>query len=110
MGAIAVYELLLLAFVTFAGLTTKPTGLPWAWLLAAGQLVAVVFAVRYEWLPMIVGILHWIGYVIIFQFREQHVPLKVALEHSSLDFSFIVLAVVCWLSGRVLCSTSPAQQ
>lgn len=100
MGALALYELLILAFITFATLSPKPSGLPLAWIFTIGELSAVVLALRYGWLPMVAGVLQWIMDVVVFQFGEQHVNLITAIQHSSLDFAFIFLALVCWLVPR----------
>jgi hypothetical protein len=98
MGAMALYQLLILAYITFANLTPKPWGLPLVWLVVISELPAVALALRYAWLPMVVGTFSWIVDVITFQLGEQHVGLATALQHSSLDFAFIFLAVVFFLT------------
>lgn len=96
MSAWVLYDLLILALISSAPVP-KPQGFPLVWIVALANLPAVALALRYGWFPVIIGVLHWIVNVVVFQFGEQHASLTTAVLNSSIDFIFILLAVVCWL-------------
>jgi hypothetical protein len=98
LGGLTVFEGLALYLgqfgFDFAQGGPEPLGLGLAWFCVACKVIGLVASRKTGLLLLAAGVLDWLVTVGVFQMRDLHVSLLVAVERSSLNAAFVVFALL----------------